>query len=78
MLELFGKYALDSITAVSVTDDGMIGASYDDRIEIDFGTALDIEYKIKMCKKVLDEKIPAGESGTIDATEGGEIVYKRQ
>ena len=25
-----------------------------------------------------DEKIPAGEKGVIDATEGGEVVYKRQ
>lgn len=78
MLELFAKYGLENITAISVTDDGMIGAIYDDRIEIDFGTELDIDYKIKMCKKVLDDKIPQGENGTIDATAGGEIVYKRQ
>ena len=78
MLELFSKYALDNITAVSVSDEGMIGAIYDDRIEIDFGTVLDIDYKIKMCKKILDEKIPDCEKGAIDATEGGEVVYKRQ
>ena len=78
ILELFRKYALDNITAVSVSDEGMIGAIYDDRIEIDFGTVLDIDYKIKMCKKILDEKIPEGEKGAIDATEGGEVVYKRQ
>ena len=78
ILELFRKYALDNITAVSVSDEGMVGAIYDDRIEIDFGTVLDIDYKIKMCKKILDEKIPEGEKGAIDATEGGEVVYKRQ
>lgn len=78
MLELFKKYGFEKVTAISVSDEGVIGAIYDDRIEIDFGTVLDIDYKIKMCKKVLDEKIPEGENGTIDATEGGEIVYKRQ
>ena len=78
LLTLFEKYQFSSITKISVSDDGMIDVTYDDRFDIDFGTMLDIDYKIKMCKKVLDEKIPTGEKGTIDATEGGEIVYKRQ
>ena len=78
MLALFSKYEQNDITKISVSDDSMIKAVYDNRIEIDFGTVLDIDYKIKMCKKILDEKIPAGEKGIIDATEGGEVVYKRQ
>ena len=78
MLELFDKYNLENITKISVADEMTISAVYDERIEISFGTVLDIDYKIKMCKKVLDEKIPAGEKGFIDATEGGEVVYKRQ
>ena len=28
--------------------------------------------------KMALQQIPAGEKGTIDATEGGEVVYKRQ
>ena len=78
LIQLFSKYELVGVTKITVSDDNMISVVYDDRFEIDFGTMLDIDYKIKMCKKVLDEKIPSGEKGTIDATEGGEIVYKRQ
>lgn len=78
LLTLFEKYSFDLVTGISVSDDGMIFVTYDNRFDIDFGTMLDIDYKIKMCKKVLDEKIPTGEKGTIDATEGGEVVYKRQ
>ncbi|MBE6887666.1 MAG: FtsQ-type POTRA domain-containing protein [Ruminococcaceae bacterium] len=78
MLDLFSKYEQNDITKISVSDENMIKAVYDNRIEIDFGTVLDIDYKIKMCKKILDEKIPEEEKGTIDATEGGEVVYKRQ
>ncbi len=78
LIQLFEKYHLDKVTKISLSDDNMISVVCDDRIEINFGTMLDIDYKIKMCKKVLDEKIPAGEKGTIDATEGGEIVYRRQ
>ena len=78
LIELFKKYELNQITKISVTEDGTISAVYADRFDINFGTMLDIEYKIKMCKKVLEEKISPEESGTIDATQGGEIVYKRQ
>ena len=77
LLELFNKYSFENVTMISVSDEGTISVCYEDRIDIDFGTALDIDYKIKMCKKILEEKIPSGEKGIIDATEGGEIVYKR-
>ena len=78
LIQLFEKYQLNDVTKISLSDDNMIQAVYNDRFEISFGTMLDIDYKIKMCKKVLEEKIPSDEKGTIDATEGGEIVYKRQ
>ena len=78
ILQLFEKHQLDKITRLSVTDQNMIKAEYDGRLEMNFGTMLDIDYKIKMCKKIIDEKIPQSEAGTIDATNGGEIVYTRQ
>ncbi len=78
MVNLFDKYGLSNITKISVNEDNTIGAVYDDRIEISFGTMLKIDYKIKMSKKILEEKIPPEEKGLIDATLAGEIVYKRQ
>ena len=77
LIDLFSKYEFGDVTRISVSDESTIAISFEDRIDIDFGTMLDIDYKIKMCKKILDEKIPSGEKGQIDATEGGEIVYKR-
>lgn len=78
LIAIFEKYDMDVITKVSVQGENVVSAVYADRFDIDFGTMLDIEYKVKMCKKVLDEKISLEEKGTIDATKGGEIVYKRQ
>lgn len=78
LVELFRKYEMTEVTKISCSEDNVIGAVYADRFEIDFGTMLDIDYKIKMCRKVLEEKIDTEEKGTIDATAGGEIVYKRQ
>ena len=78
LIDLFDKYGMEQITKLSVSQDDIISAVYAHRFEIDFGTMLDMDYKIKMCKKVLEEKISLEEKGTIDATQGGEIVYKRQ
>lgn len=78
IIALFDKYNVEKVTKISVSQEDMFSFVYDDRIEVSLGTKLDMDYKIKMCKKILEEKIPEGEKGTIDATEGGEIVYKRQ
>ena len=78
LIGLFAEYEMSEITKISVSGENSVSAVYADRFEIDFGTMLDIEYKIKMCDKVLEEKISLEEKGTIDATQGGEIVYKRQ
>ncbi len=78
LVNLFKKYEMTSISKIIVRADNTIGAVYDNRFDIEFGTMLEIEYKIKMCKKILEEKIPLTEKGLIDATSAGEIVYKRQ
>lgn len=78
LIELLAKNNLDSITKISVQDENSLAAEYDNRIKMEFGTVLDIEYKIKMCQKIITEKIPQGEKGVIDATNSGEAVYKRQ
>ena len=72
------KNKMEKITKVSVRDDNSLSAEYDSRITIEFGTVLDIEYKIKMCSKIISEKIPEGEHGTINATNSGEAIYTRQ
>jgi len=78
LIELIEKNGLENITKITVHDENSLSAEYDNRIEILFGTELDIEYKIKMCKKIINEKIPQGEHGTINATNSGEAVYTRQ
>ena len=78
IIAVFDKYGMNGVTKISLQGENAVSAVYADRFDINFGTMLDIEYKVKMCKKVLDEKISLEEKGTIDATKGGEIVYKRQ
>jgi cell division protein FtsQ len=72
------KNGMENITKISVRDENSLSAEYDSRITIEFGTVLDIEYKIKMSNKIISEKIPEDEHGTINATNSGEVVYTRQ
>lgn len=78
LIEQLSKNGMENITKISVRDENSLSAEYDNRITMEFGTVLDIEYKIKMCNKIISEKIPAGEHGTINATNSGEAVYTRQ
>ena len=78
LIELLDRSGMERITKISVHDENSLSAEYDNRITMEFGTQLDIEYKIKMCNKIISEKIPEGEYGTINATNSGEAVYTRQ
>ncbi|MBQ6928763.1 MAG: FtsQ-type POTRA domain-containing protein [Oscillospiraceae bacterium] len=78
LIELLEKNGVDKVTKISVHDENSLSAEYDNRIVMEFGTELDIEYKIKMCNKIISEKIPDGEYGVINATNSGEAVYTRQ
>ncbi|MEG1800802.1 MAG: FtsQ-type POTRA domain-containing protein [Oscillospiraceae bacterium] len=78
LIEVFKTYEIEGITTIKIAGTSDIKAVYQNRLEIDFGTMLDIDYKAKMCKKLLEEKISTEEKGTLDATKAGEVVYKRQ
>ena len=78
LIDLLEKNGMEKITKISVSGDNSLSAEYDNRITMKFGTVLDIEHKIKMCGKIISEKIPEGEYGTINATNSGEAVYTRQ
>lgn len=78
LIDLLEKNNMEKITKVSVHDENSLSAEYDNRITMEFGTELDIEYKIKMCSKIISEKISDNEYGTINAINSGEAVYTRQ
>lgn len=78
LIDQLNKNGMEKITKIVVGQENSLSAEYDNRIVMEFGTVLDIEYKIKMCNKIISEKIPAGEYGTINATNSGEAVYTRQ
>lgn len=78
LISVIKKCGMEKITRITVKDENSLEAEYDGRIQIKFGTELNIEYKIKMCNKIIQEKIPDGERGIINAANSGEAVYTRE
>lgn len=55
----------EGITTIDIRDRLNIILIYNDKIELEVGTSLDLEYKIEFVKKVIDEKIDDDFNGKI-------------
>ncbi|MEG0019704.1 MAG: FtsQ-type POTRA domain-containing protein [Oscillospiraceae bacterium] len=78
LIDVFKACELEGITSIKIADKNDIRAVYQNRLEIKFGTLLDIEYKVKMCRKLVEEKISPDENAILDATKAGEVVCERR
>ena len=59
---------IERITEIDVSDVLNISANYDNRINIEFGTRTELEYKMKYAKEILMNKIKSYERGTLDVS----------
>lgn len=69
--EIFGAIEntqMERITEIDVSDVLNISANYDNRINVEFGTSTELEYKMKYAKEVLVNKIKSYERGTLDVS----------
>lgn len=58
---------IDKITKIDIRDLYNVKATYDGRIEMEFGTSSDMDFKIRFAKAVLDSgKITATQKGSLD------------
>ncbi|MBQ9066273.1 MAG: FtsQ-type POTRA domain-containing protein [Clostridia bacterium] len=71
------KAGLDDITAADLTHLSTISLMYQNRIRIYLGSAAELERKIELCKKVLDEQnaISREQIGTINVSIDGRAYY---
>ena len=60
------KYGFDGITAVNFSPIGEITFCYQNQITVQVGTTVELEYKLQIVKKVIDEYVE-GQEGIIDA-----------
>ena len=67
----------ENITAVEVAQTGNISLVYQDRITIQLGTMLDIEYKLKMAMHVIQNELSATDKGIVDAKQAGSAIFRQ-
>lgn len=77
-INVFRENDMNDINAILISDDKIVTVVYNQRFEINLGTEINLDYKVKMCKKVIEEKIAPEEKGIIDASESGQVIFKRQ
>ncbi len=59
---------IDSVVNIQVV--------YDNRIVIQLGTMLDLDYKLQLSNYVIENELEETETGILDATKAGEAVFK--
>ena len=64
------------VTMIKVDDAGDISLVYDDRLQINLGTMLDIDYKLKMSFYIINNELTETDRGTIDSTQAGSSVFQ--
>lgn len=65
LLEEIKKAEFDGITVIDITDRTDIILYYGDRIDIKLGSSIDMPYKLKCVKAVIDQELPEDYEGTL-------------
>lgn len=66
----------NGVTEIDVSDRLNITLVYEGRIDVVFGTASELEYKVRMLKKMVDEGIAPDESGRLDLSIEKKAIFK--
>ena len=64
------------VTMIKVDSAGDISVVYDNRIQINLGTVLDIDYKLKMSFYVINNELGREDRGVIDSIQAGSCVFQ--
>ena len=65
LLEAISETCDGKITEIDITDRTNITMRYDDRIDIDFGSSLDYDYKLRYITAIIEENLEPEAEGTI-------------
>ncbi len=76
MIEKIAAAGYENVTYISVGDAGDVSFMYDNRIKVELGTMLDMDYKLKMAFHVLTKELQPTDTGVIDSTQAGSAVFQ--
>ena len=67
--EKMNSNGLSKISEINFNNGSLFFVNYDNRIKINFGFYENMDYKIKMASEIINNKLGAAESGTLDLSE---------
>lgn len=79
LFEAISETCDGKITSIDITDRTNITMRYDDRIDIDFGSSLDYEYKLRYITAIIEENLSPEDEGEIiyhSAAAGASFIKK--
>lgn len=76
IIEKLSQSGYTGVTMIKVNSTCDISLIYDNRVQINLGTVLDIEYKLKMSFYVINNELTETDRGVIDSTQAGSCVFQ--
>ncbi|MBQ7902854.1 MAG: FtsQ-type POTRA domain-containing protein [Oscillospiraceae bacterium] len=76
MIDKLARPEYAGVTKISVSDMQEISLTYDNRVTIQLGTMLDMDYKLKMSFHVLTNELLETDRGTINSTQAGSAIFQ--
>ena len=76
MIDKIAKRGYEKFTCIAVAEGGEVTLTYDDRVTVNLGTMLDMDYKLKISYHVLTKELGETDTGIIDSTQAGSAVFQ--
>ena len=76
IIEKLSQPGYTGVTMIAVNSAGDISFVYDNRVQVNLGTMLDIDYKLKMSFYVINYELNETDIGIIDSTQAGSCVFQ--
>ena len=76
IIEKLSRAGYTGVTMIRIDAAGDISLVYDNRISVNLGTMLDIDYKLKMTFYVIANELTETDVGVIDSTQAGSCIFQ--
>ena len=78
LLEGLDKWFPEGVTAVDVTDPLEMSFTYQNRLVVKIGTGSQLDYKLQLSAKTIQDELGAEERGTMDASYPGKVYVSNE
>ena len=76
MIDKLSQAGYTGVTMITVNNSQDISITYDNRVVVQLGTMLDMDYKLKMSFHILYNELLETDRGIIDSTQAGNAIFQ--